>query len=134
VPLWPFAIALALPICAALALIVARMLRHRSLSRVEAAAAGTRELAAALDRLGWSLRPRSTLSGVEDVLRAARRPAAATYAARLRAVRFGVDGPLPSLSERRRMRRELPRLPGWKATLRSYLVIPPGAPRRESLS
>jgi transglutaminase-like putative cysteine protease len=134
VPLWPFAIALALPICAALALIVARMLRHRSLSRVEAAAAGTRELAAALDRLGWSLRPRSTLSGVEDVLRAARRPAAAAYAARLRAVRFGVDGPLPSLSERRRMRRELPRLPGWKATFRSYLVIPPGAPRRESLS
>jgi hypothetical protein len=129
-PLWPLALALALPLAAAVALIVIRMLRHRSLSRAEAAAAGTRELAAALERLGWSLRPRSTLRRVEDVLRAARRPDAAAYAARLRAVRFGTEGRLPSLSERRQMRRELRRLPGWQAILGSYLSIPPGAPRR----
>jgi transglutaminase-like putative cysteine protease len=129
-PAWPFAIALSLLLIAAGTLIVARVLRHRSLSSAEAAAAGTRELAAALERLGWRLRPRSTLRGVEDVLRAARRPDAAAYAARLRAVRFGTEGRLPSLSERRRMRRQLRRLPGWKAMLGSYLSIPPGAPRR----
>jgi Transglutaminase-like superfamily/TgpA N-terminal domain len=130
VPLWPFAIALALSLTTAVGPMVARILRHRSLSRSEAAAASTWELAAALERLGWSLRPRSTLRGVEDVLRAARRPAAATYAAKLRAIRFGTEGRLPSLSERRRMRRELRRLAGWKAILGSYLIIPPGAPRR----
>jgi protein-glutamine gamma-glutamyltransferase len=131
VPLWPLALALALPLAAAVALIVIRMLRHRSLSRAEAAVAGTRELAAALERLGWPLRPRSTLRRVEDVLRAARRPDAAAYAARLRAIRFGTEGRLPSLAERRRMRRELRRLPGWKAIVGSYLTIPPGAPRRQ---
>jgi transglutaminase-like putative cysteine protease len=129
VPLWPFAI-LAVLLAAGVGLIVARMLRHRSLSAADAADSGTQELAAALERLGWALRARITLSGVEDVLRAARRPAAAAYVAGLRGIRFGVDGRLPSLSERRRMRRELRRFPGWKATIGSYLAVPPGAPRR----
>jgi protein-glutamine gamma-glutamyltransferase len=130
VPLWPFAIALGLPLAASFALTVARMLRHRSLSASDAAAAGTRELALALEALGWRPGPRITLSGVEDVLHSARRPAAAAYVAGLRAVRFGVNGRPPSLSERRRMRRELRRFPGWKAIIRSYLTIPAGAPRR----
>ncbi len=128
-PLWPFAVALALPLAAGVLLTAARLLRHRSLSTAAAAEAGTRELAAALERLGWPLRARITLSGVEDVLRAARRPAAAAYAARLRGIRYAADGRLPSASDRRRMRRELRRFPGPGATLRSYLTIPPGAPR-----
>ena len=93
---------------------------------------GTEELAAALERLGWPIRPRFTLSRVEDVMRAARCPSAAAYVASLRAVRFGRGRPTPSLSERRRVRRELRRFPGWRATLDSYLAIPPGAPRRGS--
>jgi protein-glutamine gamma-glutamyltransferase len=130
VPLWPFAIALGLPLAAALALAVARMLRHRSLSARDAARDGTRELCGALERLGWRPGPRITLSGLEEVLRSARRPNAAGYVAGLRTIRFGTDGRLPSLSERRRMRRELRRFPGWRAVLRSYLAIPPGGPRR----
>jgi len=132
VPLWPFALAIALPLAAGFALAAVRRLRHGSLSAADAAEAGTQELAAALERLGWPLRPRFTLSRTEDVLRTARRPTAAAYAARLRAVRFGRDGRPPSLSERRRVRRELRRFRGWGATLASYRVIPPGAPRRGS--
>jgi hypothetical protein len=132
VPAWPFALAIALPLAAGIALAIVRRLRHRSLSAADAAEAGTQELAAALERLGWPVRPRFTLSRVEDVMRAARCPAAAAYVAGLRAVRFGRDGRPPALSARRRVRRELRRFPGWQATLRSYLAIPPGAPRRSS--
>lgn len=132
VPPWPFALAIALPLAAGIALTVIRRLRHRSLSASDAAEAGTEELAVALERLGWPVRPRFTLSRVEDVMRAARCPSAAAYVASLRAVRFGRDGRPPSLSERRRVRRELRRFPGWRATLGSYLAIPPGAPRRGS--
>jgi hypothetical protein len=106
------------------------MLRHRSLSARDAAKDGTRELSDALERLGWRPGPRVTLSGLEEVLRSARRPNAAAYVAGLRTIRFGTDGRLPSLSERRRMRRELRRFPGWRAVLGSYLAIPPGGPRR----
>jgi hypothetical protein len=132
VPPWPFALAIAVLLAAGIALTVVRRLRHRSLSASDAAEAGTQELAAALERLGWPVRPRFTLSRVEDVMRAARCPSAAAYVAGLRAVRFGRDGRPPSLSARRRMRRELRRFPGWRATLGSYLAIPPGAPRRGS--
>jgi protein-glutamine gamma-glutamyltransferase len=130
VPLWPFAIALGLPLGVVLALAVARMLRRRSRSARDAAKDGTRELSDALERLGWRPGPRVTLSGLEEVLRSARRPNAAAYVAGLRTIRFGTDGRLPSLSERRRMRRELRRFPGWRAVLGSYLAIPPGGPRR----
>jgi hypothetical protein len=130
VPLWPFAIALALPVTAGIALTAARIVRFRSLPTLAAAQAGTRELAAALERLRWQLRPSTTLSEVEDWFHAARRPAAAAYAAKLRAVRFGTGGQLPSRVERRRLRRELRRFPGWQSILGSYLAVPPGAPRR----
>lgn len=129
-PWWPFALAIALPLAAGIALSAGRRRRYRSLSPSDAADADARELAAALERLGWPVRPRFTLSRVEDLLRAARCPAAAAYVARLRAVRFGPDRRLPSLSERRHLRRELRRFPGWRARLVSYLAIPPGAPRR----
>ncbi|HEX5894127.1 MAG TPA: hypothetical protein VFY33_04800, partial [Solirubrobacterales bacterium] len=128
----PFALAIAVPLAAGIAITVVRRLRHQSLSASDAAEAGTEELAAALERLGWPVRPRFTLSRVEDVMRAARCPSAAAYVASLRTVRFGRDGRPPSLSERRCVRRELRRFPGWRATLRSYLAIPPGAPRRGS--
>jgi protein-glutamine gamma-glutamyltransferase len=130
VPVWPFALAIALPMAAGIALAVVRRLRHRSLSASDAAEAGTRELAAALERLGWPVTPRFTLSRIEDVLRAARRPSAAAYVAELRAVRFGRASRPPSLSARRRVRRELRRFRGWQTTLASYLAVPPGAPRR----
>jgi protein-glutamine gamma-glutamyltransferase len=131
-PLWPFAIALALPLAAAAALATMRVLRHRSLSVAGAAEARARELASALERLGWRLPPGITLRAIEERLRTSRRPAAGAYAAKLRAIRFAADGgPLPSLSERRRLRRDLRREPGLGATLAAYLAIPPGAPRRQ---
>ncbi|MGH2924238.1 MAG: hypothetical protein ACRDKH_09470, partial [Solirubrobacterales bacterium] len=72
-----------------------------------------------------------TLRGIEDRLRSARRPAAADYAAALGAVRFGARGaPLPSLGQRRRLRRELRRIGDWEERLASFRAIPLGAPRR----
>jgi hypothetical protein len=132
-PLWPFALALALPLAAGAALTIVRVLRHRSLSTAGAAEARARELGSALDRLGWRLPPGITLRGLEERLRASRRPAAAAYAARLRAIRFaGGDRPLPSLAERRRVRRELRRDRDGRARLAAYLAIPLGAPRWQS--
>jgi transglutaminase-like putative cysteine protease len=129
-PLWAFALGLALPLGAGIALTLARIARHRSLPAPSAAEARTRELAAALERLGWPLRPGITLRRVEELFRAARCPTAAAYVAGLRAIRFGTEGRLPPLSQRRRLRRELRRFPGLRATLASYLAVPPGAPRQ----
>ena len=135
VPLWPLAIALALPLAAALATLAVRVHRHRSLSEARAAEVRVRELAGALDRLGWGLAPTITLHEIERRLRAARRPGAAEYAARLAALRFGAgEDRLPSLAERRRLRRDLRRLSGWEARFASFRAIPPLAPRRRERS
>lgn len=132
-PLWPLAIALALPLAAGVALTMVRIGRHRSLSAAAAAETRARELGSALERLGWLPSPGITLRGIEERLRGSRRPVAAAYAARLSAIRFADEGgPLPSLAERRRLRRELRRLPGWRARLDAYLAIPIGAPRGQS--
>jgi transglutaminase-like putative cysteine protease len=131
-PLLPLAIALALPLVAGVALTVVRMVRHRSLSAAAAAETRARELGSALERLGWRLPPGITLRGIETRLRTSRRPAAAAYAAKLSAIRFAVgERPLPSLRERRRVRRELRREPGSGGRLAAYMAIPLGAPRRQ---
>jgi len=131
-PLWPFALALALPLAAGAVLTVVRVARHRSLSAAGAAEVRARELGSALERLGWRLPSGITLRGIEARLRASRRPAAAAYAAKLSAIRFAAgERPLPSLRERRRLRRELRRDPTSGGRLAAYMVIPLGAPRRQ---
>ena len=96
----------------------------------DAAEASTQELAAALERLGWPLRPK--VHPEQGRGRDARRPLPVRGGLRREPPRgpFRAGRPPPSLSERRRVRRELRRFPGWRATLDSYLAIPPGAPRR----
>ncbi|HLM26394.1 MAG TPA: transglutaminaseTgpA domain-containing protein [Thermoleophilaceae bacterium] len=111
-------------------LLVGRRLRAAgSLEGGDAAEARARELARALPRLGVSLGPGATLTTVEHRLRAAAKPAAARYAERLRATRFGASGgDLPSAAARRALRREL----GGRALRRRLLalrLIPPGGPR-----
>ena len=131
VAVWPFATALALALAAVAAAPIARIRRHRALGAAEAAEVRSRELASALDRLGWGVPETITLRRIEDRMRAARRPAAADYAGALVALRFGAEGGrLPSLAQRRKLRGELRRIGGWDERLASFRAIPLGAPRR----
>jgi transglutaminase-like putative cysteine protease len=122
--------ALAVLAAGAAAFFAGRRLRAvRRLAGGDAAEARVRELERALPRLGLPLRPGATLTTVERTLRGAAKPAAARYAARLRALRFAPAGAeLPGMAARRAVRRELggrgPR--GWWRALRA---LPPGGPR-----
>jgi transglutaminase-like putative cysteine protease len=112
------------------ALLVGRRVRaSRSLEGGDAAEARVRELRSALPRLGVPLGPGATLTSVESQLRDAAKPAAARYAARLRANRFAPAGAgLPDASARRALRRDLGGR-GLRGRLRALLAIPPGGPR-----
>ena len=108
-----------------------RVRRYRTLSHAAAADAQLRELGSGLERLGTPLRPGETLASLEHKLRMRYKPAAARYAARLRAGRFSRDDPgVPTLGDRRTVRRELGSNRGLGGRLRALLAIPPGAPRR----
>ncbi len=72
----------------------------RSLGPRDAAEARVRELERALPRLGLPLGPGATLTTVERTLREAAKPAAARYAARLRAHRFTAAGGGPARHHR----------------------------------
>jgi protein-glutamine gamma-glutamyltransferase len=86
------------------------------------------ELEAALGRLGHRVPAGTTLHELERRLGRGR-PRSVAYAGRLRAARFEPGTPPPpSLSERRRLRRELSLGSGAWARLRGLLAFPPGAP------
>ena len=88
------------------------------------------ELRRALVRLGFSLPAATTLLGLERRLGRSVGPAAARYAAALRAHRFDPRAPEgPGLAERRALRRELSARGGLSARVRGLLAIPPGGPR-----
>ena len=88
------------------------------------------ELRRALVRLGFSLPAATTLLGLERRLDRSVGPAAARYAAALRAHRFDPRAPEgPGLAERRALRRELSSRGGLPARVRGLLAIPPGGPR-----
>ena len=88
------------------------------------------ELRRALVRLGFSLPAATTLLGLEHRLERSVGPAAARYAAGLRAHRFDPRAPAgPGLADRRALRRELSARGGLPARVRGLLAIPPGGPR-----
>ena len=89
------------------------------------------ELESALPRLGWRLSGGSTLSGVESRLARVAGPAAASYAARLRAHRYEARPPdPPDRTARRDLRRALAAAAGRNGRLRALVAIPPGGPFR----
>jgi hypothetical protein len=90
------------------------------------------ELRAALDRLGYSYPPRTTLSELERRLRVTNGEPAARYVRVLRALRYappGVASP-PGHRERRELRRALTAGGGPLARLRGLVVLPPHPRRR----
>ena len=127
-PWWPPALLLLAAAIAAAAMRFVRTRRRRLGG--DMADAQLAELRRALVRLGFSLPAATTLLGLERRLERAVGPAAARYAAGLRAHRFDPRAPAgPGLAERRALRRELSARGGLPARVRGLLAIPPGGPR-----
>ncbi|MEA2420669.1 MAG: protein-glutamine gamma-glutamyltransferase [Thermoleophilaceae bacterium] len=104
--------------------------RSQRLDGRELAEAQLVELRRALDWLDWDVPARTTLSGLEGRLGRAAGPAAARYAAALRAQRYDPRSPAaPSLGERRAMRRDLTARSGLRGRVLGLIAIPPGGPR-----
>jgi hypothetical protein len=129
IPSWVLPVALALVLIAGGIAVASRAIRYRSLPPAAAAEARLRELEAALVRLrSWTVGG-TTLLALEHRLGSAAGPAAAGYAAKLRAARYGPRDPgQPTAAERRAMRRDLTGGLGVRARLRGLLAIPPGGP------
>jgi protein-glutamine gamma-glutamyltransferase len=108
-----------------------RMVRRaRQLAPDELAEAQLAELRRALGRLDWDVPAGTTLLGLERRLGRTAGPAAARYAAALRAHRYDPRSPAaPSLRERRRLRRDLTARSGLRGRLLGLIAIPPGGPR-----
>jgi transglutaminase-like putative cysteine protease len=97
--------------------------RARRMGAAELAEAQLAELRRALAWLDWDVPANTTLLTLEGRLGRAAGPAAARYAAALRAYRYDPTAPgAPSLGERRALRRDLTARTGLAA-------IPPGGPR-----
>jgi hypothetical protein len=125
VPLYVFGLA---AIVGAAALCV-RVRRCRSLSPADVTEAQLRELEAALRRVRPQPPGGTTLLALEERLARFAGPAAAAYAARLRAARYSSQDPgPPTAAERRALRRELSSGRGLRSRLRGFLAIPPGGP------
>jgi transglutaminase-like putative cysteine protease len=116
---------------AALAVTVALRVRaRRGLTPEQLADAQLAELRRALARLDWEVPAATTLLGLERRLGRAAGPAAARYAAGLRAHRYDPRAPIaPGWAERRALRRELSSRSGLAGRLRALWAIPPGGPR-----
>jgi hypothetical protein len=104
--------------------------RAKRLSADQLADAQLLELRRALGRLGWEVPAGTTLLGLERRLGRIAGPAAARYAAGLRAHRYDPRTPeAPSLGDRRRLRRDLTARSGLRGRVLGLLAIPPGGPR-----
>jgi protein-glutamine gamma-glutamyltransferase len=104
--------------------------RARRLEGEELAEAQLAELRRALARLDWDVPAGTTLLGLERRLGRTAGPAAARYAAGLRAHRYDPRSPAaPGLRERRDLRRDLTARGGLRGRLLGLLAIPPGGPR-----
>ena len=125
VPLYVFVLA----VVVGAAVLCVRMRRGRSLSPAGATQARLWELEAALRRMRAQPRGGTTLLELEGRLARFAGPAAAAYAARLRAARYSPRDPgPPTAAERRALRRELSSGHGLRSRLHGFLVIPPGGP------
>ena len=127
-PLWPLVVLVA---GGAGGLAWYRFVRsRRALEEGDMASAQLAELRRALVRLGYAVPAGTTLLGLERRLDRAVGPAAAGYAARLRAHRYDPRRPdAPGPAERRALRRELTARGGPAARIRGLRAIPPGGPR-----
>jgi transglutaminase-like putative cysteine protease len=104
--------------------------RARRLDAAELAEAQLAELRRALAWLDWDVPANTTLLALEGRLGRAAGPAAARYAAALRAYRYDPRSPdAPSLRERRALRRDLTARTGLRGRLVGLAAIPPGGPR-----
>jgi transglutaminase-like putative cysteine protease len=104
--------------------------RAGRLDAAELADAQLAELRRALARLDWDVPAGTTLLGLEGRLGRTAGPAAARYAAGLRAHRYDPRSPAaPGLRERRELRRDLTARGGLRARLLGLIAIPPGGPR-----
>lgn len=124
------AILLGLVVALAVSLLVARRVRPRGRHR-GSVADEAEELRIALERLGWSVPPHTTLIDLEHRLDEGAGPAAARYARRLRERRFGgalVEGRSPGL-DRRGLRRALTEGHGPLGHLRGLIALPPAPVR-----
>lgn len=91
------------------------------------------ELRSALERLGWSLPPQTTLAELETRLDEQAGPAAARYARRLRERRFAIaTASFPAELDRRGLRRALTHGKGLLVRARGFLALPPVPLRRRS--
>jgi len=130
-PAWAVALgllAVAAVAAIGLALRTARGRRGRPPRRRAEAQLG--ELRHALTRLGWTVPAGTTLLALERRLRRAAGPAAAAYAARLRANRYDAHpAEPPGAGHRRALRRELGTAGGLRGRLRALVAIPPWGPR-----
>jgi protein-glutamine gamma-glutamyltransferase len=103
--------------------------RFRTLPPAAAAEARLRELEAALPRLRSWTTGGMTLLALEERLATVAGPVAASYAAKLRAVRYEPRDPgAPTAEERRALRRGLTAGLGLGGRVRGLLAIPPGGP------
>jgi len=113
--------AVATALLAAVALLALR--RRRTALGPDAALA---ELRVALEKLGYSCPPRTTLRELERRLSVAVGPAAARYARTLRNHRFGASsGGAPAPADRRALRRELAGGRGVVGRVRAFVALPP---------
>jgi len=104
--------------------------RARRLAPAELVEAQLAELRRALSRLDWDVPAGTTLLGLERRLGRTAGPAAARYAASLRANRYDPRSPAaPSLRDRRELRRDLTARAGLRGRLLGFVAIPPGGPR-----
>jgi hypothetical protein len=104
--------------------------RVRRMGAAELAEAQLAELRRALAWLDWDVPANTTLLALEGRLGRAAGPAAARYAAALRAYRYDPRSPgAPSLRERRALRRDLTARTGLRGRLVGLAAIPPGGPR-----
>jgi transglutaminase-like putative cysteine protease len=125
-----FALLLLAALAAVAVTTVARVRARRGLTPEQLAEAQLAELRRALARLDWEVPAATTLLGLERRLGRAAGPAAARYAAALRAHRYDPRAPrAPGWAERRALRRELSARSGLGGRLRALLAIPPGGPR-----
>ena len=107
------------------ALLLGRRMRRR-VRRGASTADEAAELRRALERLGWSLPPKTTLAELERRLGESAGPLAAEYARRLRERRFGIGGQsAPSRLDRRALRRDLTVGHGPLGRLRGFVALPP---------
>ncbi len=119
--------------CGVAGLWVYSVLHERRHRRASAADAQLAELRSALRRMGHDVPPQTTLATLERRLRTLVGPAAARYAASLRARRYGPPGSEPpGRADRAALRRELAASGGRLGRLRAFLALPPRPPAQSS--